>query len=164
MESDFVLWHKREEVAPPDCSAETVFGESKSFIGRFKQDDVNKMKKLAETFPGSIMVFAALKDGADFSKKEIDRLKKFAEWGREYDEDKEQSRAPVIILTQTELFAEVSLGQSWMKKRGKHNQLLRSRMNSIGSIGLTLDNLRFLADLTQQLYLGMPSYDSHRRS
>lgn len=113
------------------------------------------MKQLAETYLSSILVFAALKDVADFSKKEIERLKELAQWGREYDHDRQQSRAPVIILTGTELFTEYSLEESWEEKGGMHERLIKS-----AAIRARLDNLRILADLTQQLYLRMPSYES----
>ena len=135
-----------------------MFGEAKSFgKGAFKQGDVDKMKSLAETFPGSTLVFAAMKETMDFYKSEINRIKELAEWGREYDEDRQQSRAPVIILTGTELFTEYSLEMSWEGKGGMHKDL-------IGPARGRTDNLRVLADLTQQLYLGMPSYDSFRRN
>ena len=117
------------------------------------------MKQLAETFPGSILVFAALKEDDEFSNKEIERLRKLAEWGREYDEDRQQARTPVIILTGTELFTESSLEESWEEKGGKHKQLIE-----LPAISARLDNLRILADLTQQLCLGMSSYDSYRRN
>ena len=158
LESDFILWHQRKNVFGLDFPTETLFGEAKSFGGgAFKQDDVDRMKSLAETFPGSILVFAAMKEGEDFSKEEIERLKKLAEWGREYDREREQSRAPVIILTGTELFTEYSLEESWEGKGGTHKDL-------IGPARGRTHNLRVLADLTQQLYLGMPSYDSYRRN
>ena len=153
LEADFILWQQRKEAFGLDCPAETVFGEAKSFVRRFNQHDVSQMKQLAETFPGSILVFAALKEDDEFSNKEIERLRKLAEWGREYDEDRQQARTPVIILTGTELFTEYSLEESWEEKGGMHKDL-------IGPARGRTDNLRVMADLTQQLYLGMPSYDS----
>ena len=159
LETDFILWQQHKEVMGLDSPAETVFGEAKSFgKGAFKQGDVDKMKSLAETFPGSTLVFAAMKERIDFAKAEINRIKELAEWGREYDEDRQQSRAPVIILTGTELFTEYSLERSWKEKGGKHEQLIK-----LPAISVRLNNLRILADLTQQIYLGMPSYDSFRR-
>ena len=157
LEADFILWQQRKEAFGLDCPAETVFGEAKSFVRRFNQHDVSQMKQLAETFPGSILVFAALKEDDEFSNKEIERLRKLAEWGREYDEDRQQARTPVIILTGTELFTEYSLEESWEEKGGMHKDL-------IGTARGRTDNLRVLADLTQQLYLGMPSYDSFRHN
>ena len=158
LEADFILWHQRKGIIGLDFPTETVFGEAKSFKRIFKQEDIAKMRQLAERFPGSILTFAALKEGKNFAKKEIERLKKLAAWGREYDQDRQQSRAPVIILTETELFAEYSLEETWKKKGGKHEQLIE-----LPAISTRLDNLRILADLTQQLYLDMPSYGSFRR-
>ena len=153
LEADFILWQQRKEAFGLDYPTETVFGEAKSFVRKFNQHDVSQMKQLAETFPGSILVFAALKEDDDFSNKEIERLKKLAKWGREYDREREQSRAPVIVLTGTELFTEYSLEESWEEKGGMHKDLIRPAR-------ARTHNLRVLADLTQQLYLGMPSYDS----
>ena len=110
------------------------------------------MKLLAEAFPGSTLVFATMKER--LSQEEISRIRKLAQWGRIYYRDRKQTRAPVIVLTGTELFAEMSLEESWKEKGGMHKDL-------IGPGWIRTDNLRVLADLTQQLYLGMPSYDSH---
>lgn len=111
------------------------------------------MRLLAETFPGSILVFATMKDGKDLSKDEINRIRRIAYWGREYNKERNQIRAPVIVLTGTELFTAHYLQESWKTKGGKHEQIA-----AISSIGL--DNLRTLADITQQLYLDMPSHSS----
>ena len=147
-----MLWYQREEDFETDYPTETVFGEAKSFGKEvFKQHDVDNMKLLAEVFPGSILVFATMKE--EFSPEEIDRIKRLAQWGREYDREKRQTRAPVIVLTGTELFAEHSLEESWEKKGGVHKDFIGT------GLGRT-DNLRTLADLTQELYLGMPSYHS----
>ena len=155
VEVDFMLWHQRKEIFGTDHPTETVFGEAKSF-GKpaFKQAHVDKMKLLAETFPGSILVFATMKEGTEFSKKEINRIKKLAEWGREYDKERKQTRAPVIMLTGTELFTADSLVFSWKEKGGKHKDLMPAWRRT--------NNLRGLADLTQQLYLEMPPYGSSR--
>ena len=130
---------------------ETVFGEAKSF-GKdvFEQDDVNKMKLLAETFPGSILVFATMKE--KLSQEEIDRIKSLAYWGRGYDKERKQTRAPVIILTGTELFTTGSLRSAWEKKGKAHKDLAKKTSWEMES------NLRVLADLTQYLYLEMPPH------
>ena len=153
-EVDFILWHQRKEMFGPDYPTEIVFGEAKSF-GKdvFKEDDVNKMKLLAESFQGAVLVFATMKDASELSEEEVELIRKLAEWGRENDKESQQSRAPVIMLTGTELFTAHYLDQSWKEKGGKHEQLI-----SPAWISVRLNNLRILADLTQQLYLGMPSY------
>ena len=158
VEADFMLWYQRKQFFDPDRPTETVFGEAKSFgKAAFKQDDVDRMKLLAEAFPGSILVFATMREGTDLSKGEINRIKKLAEWGREYDKEKGQTRAPVIVLTGTELFTAYSLEDSWKEKGGKHKTLIESPR-----VRARIDNLRVLADLTQQLYLGMPPYGLSR--
>lgn len=151
-EVDFILWSQRKGILGNDDPTEVVFGEAKSFGKEaFKPDDVTKMKRLAEVFPGCIIVFATLKEAADLSSEEIDCIKKLAQWGRKYDKERKQSRAPVIILTGTELFTADNLKMTWENKGGKHKNLIEPGW-------IRPDNLRTLADLTQQLYLGMPSY------
>ena len=152
IEVDFMIWYQREETLVLNHPTEIVFGEAKSFGKEaFTQDDVNKMKMLAEAFPCSTLVFASMKE--ELSQEEIKRIRKLAKWGRGYDMDRKQTRAPVIVLTGTELFTKMTLEESWKEKGGKHKNL-------IGPGWVRTDNLRVLADLTQQLYLGMPSYES----
>ncbi len=109
------------------------------------------MKKLAIRFPGSMLVFSTMKKAEELSAGEVARITKLAEWGREYTRDRQQTRAPVIVLTGTELFASHSLQETWKQKEGQHAQLIEAGW-------VRTDNLRVLADLTQQLYLNMPSY------
>jgi hypothetical protein len=154
IEADFILWYQRKQMFGTDYPTEVVFGETKSFgKDAFKDDDVGKMKALCEAFPGAVLVFATMKEAGDLSKEEIGRIRKLAEWGREYDKEKDQTRAPVIMLTGTELFGDSPLEHVWKEKGGKHAQLIAPAYMSV-----RLDNLHILADLTQQLYLGMPSY------
>ena len=159
VEVDFMLWYRRKDVFGTERSffetglpifgmdrpTEMMFGEAKSFR-KFEQDDVDKMKWLAETFPGSILVFAATKER--LSPSEINRIKKLAEWGREYDKERRQTRAPVIVLTGTELFTPGSLSTSWKEKGGRHEDL--ADQTSLGA-----PNLRILANFTQHLYLDL---------
>ena len=154
METDFMLWYQRKQFLRTDHPTEMVFGEAKSFAkSAFKKDDVNKMQLLAKTFPGSILVFATMREVENLTRGEINRIKKLAEWGREYDRERQQSRAPVILLTHTELFATDRFRSVWRKKGEKYETLIKP-----GSV--RSDNLRVLADLTQQLYLEMPPYNS----
>ena len=160
VEVDFMLWYRRRKkiygteltffgnglpIFGLNRATETVFGEAKS-NRRFEQKDVNNMKLLAEKFPGSILVFATMKEG--LSRSEINRIKELAEWGREYDPEKRQTRAPVIVLTGTELFTAGSLRTSWKEKGGKHE-------NMANLIAQGESNLRILANFTQHLYLDM---------
>ena len=157
-EADFILWHQRKEMLGLDHPTEIVFGEAKSFGNdAFKDDDISRMKLLGESFPGAILVFATMKEASQLSKDEIKRIGKLAEWGREYDRERRQTRAPVIMLTGTELFAAHSLNQSWKEKGGKHEQLI-----SPAWVSVRLNNLGILSDLTQQLYLNLPPYSTWR--
>jgi hypothetical protein len=96
-----------------------------------------------------------MKEHEEFSKDEISRLKKLAEWGREYNSKTKERRAHIMILTGLELFIEdyAGLSSAWEQKGGKHQEII-----STPSIKYNLNNLELLADLTQQLYLDMPSY------
>jgi hypothetical protein len=141
-----------------------VFGEAKSFGGGnreekdaikdvFRDDDIENLKKLAIRFPGSILVCATMKQAGKLSMDEVTRMAALAEWGREYISESHQTRAPVIVLTGIELFAPYSLHEAWEKVGGRHAEFLRPGW-------VRTENLRVLADLTQQLYLNMPSYSA----
>jgi hypothetical protein len=156
VEADFILWFQRRRMFGNDRQTEIVFGESKSFgLDAFQADDIDRMKILATQFPGSVLVFSTMKLPAELSPGEIQRLTKLAMWGREYVSERRQSRAPVIILTGIELFATFSVSSTWRQLGGKHAELIQPGW-------VRTDSLRSLADLTQQLYLGMPSYSEWR--
>lgn len=164
VEVDFILWYQRKELLRNDYPTELVFGEAKSFGGGnreekdaikdvFQDEDVEKLKKLAIRFPGSILVFSTMKQAEELSSDEVTRIAALAEWGREYISERHQTRAPVIVLTGTELFASYSIHQAWEKVGGRHAAIAKTGW-------IRTDNLRVLADLTQQLYLNMLSYSS----
>lgn len=152
VESDFILWYQRKQIFGNNYPTEIVLGEAKSF-GReaFQSEDVVAMKRLAVRFPGSILVFSTMKEADELSTEEVGRIAKLAEWGREYVWNRRQTRAPVIVLTGAELFASYSLQEAWKKKGGRHAHLIEPGW-------VREENLRVLADMTQQLYLNMPSY------
>lgn len=153
-EADVVLWYQRKQMFGNDYPAEIVFGEVKSF-GRevFTQDDVDRMRLISERFPGAAIVFATMKEASELSVDEVSRIRKFAEWGREYLRKHQHTRAPVVVLTGTELFAAHHLEQAWNERGGKHAEFSEHW-------GFRVENLRILANLTQQLYLEMPPYNS----
>lgn len=158
IEADFLLWYQRKHAFATDESTQVVFGEAKSFgKDAFKEEDVERLKCLAEQYPGAVLVFATLKEAGELSKDEVKRMRKLAAWGREYDKEERQTRAPVIILTGTELFVPHYLEVVWKEKGGAHKQLAEFA-------SLRLDNLKVLADVTQQLYLDMPAYFEWRRA
>ena len=162
IEADLILWYQRKVMFGNDYQTDLVFGEAKSFRGEnpkerraiqdaFQTEDIERMKRLAIRFPGAVLVFSTMKQANEFSKAEIDRITNLAEWGREYVRELRETRAPVIVLTSTELFAPYSLRETWRTIAGKHAEFANAGWPR-------LDNLRVLANLTQQLYLGMPSY------
>lgn len=158
VEADFIVWSQQKRGFDNDSATEIIFGEVKSFgYEAFTQDDIDRMKLLAQIFPGSFFVFATLKE--ELSLKEISRIKKFAEWGKAYDKERKKARASIIILTGVELFTDFDLMNTWEAKDGIYKELLgdpwvaRNRMN-----------LQRLAEITQQLYLGMPSFSEWRKA
>jgi hypothetical protein len=157
VEADFIVWYQRKQLLGIDYPTEVIFGEAKSFGNDSIQErDVARLRALAETFPGSILVIATLKEASELSGTELARVRDLAEWGRDYEWAHRRSRAPVILLTGTELYASYGLRQTWKAKGGRHEELAKPGW-------VQLDRLRTLADLTQQLYLGMPSYSEWAR-
>ena len=155
------MQHSRPLRSPAE-RMDLVFGEAKSFRGEnpeekhaikdaFQAEDIERMKRLSIRFPGAVLVFSTMKHANELSKDEIDRIAKLAEWGRGYVRERRQTRAPVIVLTSTELFAPHSLSVTWGTTGGKHAEFANAGWTRF-------ENLRVLADLTQQLYLEMPSY------
>lgn len=151
-EVDFTFWYQRKKMLDLQEEPVLVFGEAKSFATEsFKEDDISRMRKLAEKFPGAFLVFAALKD--DLTDTEKTAIGDFATWGRERLPDG-RPRAPVIVLTGTELFASWQIEQAWKDLGGQ-------RAKFVAPASVRIDNLWTLADITQQVYLGLP--DPHAR-
>jgi hypothetical protein len=152
VEADMIAWYQRKRVLGLDQPIDIVFGEAKSF-GReaFQNEDIENLKTLAIRFPGAILVCATMKQASEFSESELLRLRRLALWGREYMPRTWKSRAPLIILTGNELFCPYRLELAWKEMGGKHQELIEPAY-------VRTDSLRVLADLTQQLYLGLPSY------
>jgi len=121
VEADFILWYQRKMMFGNDYPTDLVFGEAKSFgKDTFKTEDVEHMKILAERFPGSIYVFATMKPANELSAGEVERISKLGLWGREFLKDKSRTRAPIVVLTGTELFTRFSLRDAWEKAGEKH--------------------------------------------
>jgi hypothetical protein len=147
-EVDFTFWYQRRKTFDLQEEPLLVFGEAKSFATEsFKEGDVARMRKLAERFPGAFLVFATLKD--DLTDVEKTGIGDFAKWGRERLADG-RPRAPVIVLTGTELFASWQIEHAWKDLGGE-------RANFVQPARVRIDNLWTLADITQQVYLGLPN-------
>jgi hypothetical protein len=148
-EIDFGGWHSEGRKFWIDPSPVVVFGEAKRFGTEiFKERDVQRMKSLAEAIRGSYVVFYALKK--EFSSVEQKRIRKLADWGR-VPQKTGEPRAMVIVLTGTELFADHHLQQTWREIGGSHGAMAKHP-------SVNIDDLWTLAEITQQLYLGMPPY------
>ncbi len=146
-EADFVLWYQRRNLLQHHDVPLLVFGECKSFgKGCFEKKDVHRLKLLATSFPGCILVLATMKD--ELSTREKELISPLALWGRKF-VNRHHTRAAVVILTGIELFASHRLDETWIEKGGKYEKMGRA-----GHRG----NLRRLAEMTQQLYLDLPSY------
>ncbi len=147
-EVDFLLWYQRQLILDEAHEVDLVFGEAKSFAEEsFKSEDVQRLKRLAILFPGSVLVFAAMKQQLSAKEKKI--ISSLALWGRKYTASG-RLRAAVVVLTATELFSLDRLSREWERKGGRHARLIRPPY-------VDVRNLCELADLTQQLYLGLPS-------
>ena len=125
---------------------QVVHAECKSFNG-FQSVDIDRMEILAREFPGSVLIFATLKE--TLSPAEIISIKTMVESQR----SKRllgQVNSFVIVLTGTELFSSNGAPECWRGKGGAYEKFGESRAGLI--------DLFFIADVTQQLYLGLPSW------
>lgn len=117
-----------------------LFGECKSY-GLFKTKDFQRMRYLAETFPGAILVFSTLRDS--LTKEEIVALTRLAKFGRKYWKA-ERPVNPVLILTGAELL-------TWERPPRCWNEELQKRFKNVHS-------LMEHCNASQQIYLGLPSW------
>lgn len=138
-EIDFALFYKKFKNG--HSTPDLFFYECKTEID-FGRKDIDRMEKLAKLFPGSVLVFATLKDQlSDAEKKLISNLAKKFRKGL-------GSRPinPVLILTKNELM-------SWLTYDEKIKHLIIPHMEFSDDIG-------HLCDVTTQHYLGLPSHSS----
>lgn len=140
MEVDLGLFFRKSQFREEE-ETRVIFAECKS-ENSFAKSDVDKMKVIAEKFPGAVLVFATLKEG--LSAKEIALLKPLVNKCRKYYKN-EKPYNPVLILTKTELFASWDLTQTWKDKCGKYAPF--------GDRHYYGDELLSICDATQQLYL-----------
>ncbi|TIT21630.1 MAG: hypothetical protein E5W70_16210 [Mesorhizobium sp.] len=151
-EIDFVAWHRptrmgRDERDEPIL----VLGEAKSFgVGSINDETIHSLKKVAESFPGAVLVVSTLREIDEYSLAEIARLRHLALWGRRKTHQAGPIN-PLVVLTGTELFARHGIADAWKQVDGKEMH---------PSVGL--DDLHTLADLTQHRYLGLQSYWDRR--
>jgi len=123
-----------------DETAGLLFGECKSY-GLFKPKDFQRMRYLAETFPGAILVFSTLRER--LTKEEVAALTRLAKFGRKYWKA-ERPVNPVLILTGAELMTWEPPPRCWNGELQKRFQNVRSLLEHCNA--------------SQQIYLGLPSW------
>ncbi len=146
-EVDFLAWARKESLFS-HSSPELIVGETKS-LGKstlLKSRDLSQLKAIVRKLPGAIIVISVMRE--KFLRSEIKLLLPFVTWGRRPDEYGQPSN-PVILLTGIELFAEHPINAAWEELGGAHKKFADYR-NTM--------NIFDLADATQQIYLGMPSF------
>lgn len=133
IEADLALFYQASKFG--ESKTEVVFAECKTF-NSFNKRDVGKMRRLGKAFPGTVLVFAALKESLD--QKEQTILCTLVNRQRE---DRKNNRPfnHVLILTGKELFLE-TLWDSHLERSIRRRNLIE------------------LCDYTQQINLGMNSW------
>lgn len=151
-EVDFIAWHGEERMQETHRPPQLIIGEAKS-LGQgelMKANDLAKLKGVAAKLPEAVIVIAVLRDHFTTAEKKI--LTKFVSWGRRVNVYGEPTN-PVLLLTSNELTMDHHLSSTWKALGGKHAKFADYEHSR------TLSNL---ADATQQIYLGMPSFHQVR--
>lgn len=118
-----------------------LFGECKTY-GKFEKNDFDRMYFFAKKFPGAILIFSTLRK--HLTETEITEITKIAKTGRKYWKA-ERPINPVLILTGTELLSEFRPPNCWEEElKNKHDRYCSGLLS--------------ICDITQQIYLGLPSW------
>ena len=151
-EIDFIAWHGDERMQETHRPPQLVIGEAKS-LGNgelITASDVAKLKTVAAKLPEAVIVIAVLRDHFTAAEKKV--LAKFVAWCRRVNAYGEPTN-PLLLLTSNELMMEHYVSSTWKELGGHHAKFADYEHTR------TLSNL---ADATQQIYLGMPSFDQVR--
>ncbi len=140
IEADFaLLW---QETLYGEKTDGIIVGECKTY-GEFKDKDLARMRYLAKTFPGAILVFSTLRKSLNAT--EIAEIAAIAKAGREHWKA-DRPINPVLILTGTELLNFQPPPYCWTGD-------LRQKFDRI-------HGLLEICNASQQIYLGLPSWQS----
>ena len=145
IEADFGIFLSQgrfDEIKPPVV----IFGECKSY-NEFKVKDINRMKQLADYFPGSVIAFCTLRPSLTGREKKI--IARLARKGRKHFKA-EQWVNPVLILTGIELFSDFGPPSCWENKGAPYN--------AFAGNWHVRDGIQELCNATQQMHLGIESY------
>jgi hypothetical protein len=151
VEADFVAWQSEERLGTYS-SPEIIVGEAKS-LGEgdlIKSKDLEKLRIICRKIPGIIVVISVLRDRFTASERKI--LAPFIKWCRRPDERRRPTN-PVILLTAHELLAEHHIGFTWKQLGAPYSEIVKND---------PILTLQRLAEATQQIYLGLPSYHEQR--
>jgi hypothetical protein len=121
-----------------------IFAECKN-NSEFEKADIDKMKWIAEKFPGAIILFATL--NKELSAREKKLIKPLVNKGRKQWKT-ELPYNPVLILTATELLSDWSPPECW-KDAGDFYKPFAERYQH------SWREIIPLCDITQQMYLGL---------
>jgi hypothetical protein len=140
LEADFgLLW---EESIYGEQRHGVIFGECKTY-GEFDTKDYERMRYFAKAFPGAVLVFSTLRK--TLTAREISRISQIAKAGRKYWKA-DRPINPVLILTGTEIL-------DWQAPPYCWNENLQERFKH-------LHGLLAVCNATQQIYLGLPSWET----
>jgi len=144
LETDFFAWHSPLQIDRGTSDPSLFVGECKSFgTELFKPEDVARLQRLGELFPGAYLVAAMLKEMP--SETERKALKDLATWGwLRAREGLPPNR--LIVLTGTELLSDGLFLDAWKKAGG-------ARANA-ADIHQNIFDFPTLAMATQEAYLG----------
>jgi hypothetical protein len=151
-EVDFIAWRGEDRMGDLHRPPQLIIGEAKS-LGRgelITPGDLGKLKTIAAKLPEAVVVIAVLRDYFTAAEKKI--LTKFVGWGRRVNVYGEPTN-PVLLLTAHELTMDHDISSTWKVLGGRHAKFSSYERTR---------NLFNLADATQQIYLGMPSFHQDR--
>lgn len=132
--------NSRTDVVPAECKS----------LNSFEAKDIERMRALGEAFPGAILMFCSLK--AELSDAEKQLISDFV-----FEERNKNliglAFSPIVVLTGNELFSQ-GAPKYWEDKTPHYKTYSHASFN--------FADLAILADATQQINLGIQSWQSWR--
>ena len=152
-EVDYGAWishRSADRVAHPS----RVFGEAKSFGegDLIRPRDLTQLRRVATRFPGAFIVISVMRE--TFTPGEVRNLLPFVKWARRLNAHWLPTN-PVVLLTGVELFHEINIESSWKDRGGRYERFADYDWSH---------SLHRLAEATQVIYLGLPSFGEDQRA